>query len=363
LAGTGYIPNNYVETTASIIQGTGTLDIRFWTDGKNNWTDDSLLAEQLGLKQVKLKLQYNQRIDDVMKQLDDQIGAANIYLSGDMLTATTTRIPEATRSDLTEEGAMQRIDDKTVQLSGFVDPSKQTTVVGNGGAAYFNAEALAAAINNNAKSQFWAMLDQTDSSQIYVFRKDGGDNNGLLACDVAAIDATSRRLQDSIQFEHVETSEWRQSGTTFSLGTNAADKWATMKPLQSQAHKGDESWNLTLNGRDVGDDRDLWITAAGELLVPGIDETIINGLDRYSFVQMQDAADGPWAGAALRTQSNAQEAIAALNDAITTKDKIRADLGAIQNRLENTMTNLEIQAENLQASESRISDEIGRAHV
>lgn len=39
------------------------------------------------------------------------------------------------------------------------------------------------------------------------------------------------------------------------------------------------------------------------------------------------------------------------------KDKIRAHPGAMQNRLENTISNLNIQAENLQAAESRISDE------
>uniref|UniRef100_UPI00262B3DF8 flagellin n=1 Tax=Solidesulfovibrio sp. TaxID=2910990 RepID=UPI00262B3DF8 len=38
------------------------------------------------------------------------------------------------------------------------------------------------------------------------------------------------------------------------------------------------------------------------------------------------------------------------------KDKIRANLGALQNRLENTISNLQIQAENLQAAESQISD-------
>ena len=45
-----------------------------------------------------------------------------------------------------------------------------------------------------------------------------------------------------------------------------------------------------------------------------------------------------------------------LNDAIVRKDQIRAHLGAVQNRLENTVTNLNIQAENLQNAESRISD-------
>jgi flagellin len=62
------------------------------------------------------------------------------------------------------------------------------------------------------------------------------------------------------------------------------------------------------------------------------------------------------AGYSISTQSAAQGALTALDDAIVSKDKIRAALGSIQNRLENTITNLTIQAENLQASESRISD-------
>ncbi len=62
------------------------------------------------------------------------------------------------------------------------------------------------------------------------------------------------------------------------------------------------------------------------------------------------------AGKTVSTQGLAQLAMQAINDAIISKDKIRANLGSLQNRLENTITNLEIQAENLQAAESRISD-------
>ncbi len=61
-------------------------------------------------------------------------------------------------------------------------------------------------------------------------------------------------------------------------------------------------------------------------------------------------------GYSISTQDGAQKALVALNDAIVSKDKIRANLGALQNRLENTITNLEIQSENVQAAESRISD-------
>jgi len=59
---------------------------------------------------------------------------------------------------------------------------------------------------------------------------------------------------------------------------------------------------------------------------------------------------------AVYTQEAAQKALEKLNTAIIRKENVRAALGSIQNRLENTITNLQIQAENLQASESRISD-------
>lgn len=58
----------------------------------------------------------------------------------------------------------------------------------------------------------------------------------------------------------------------------------------------------------------------------------------------------------IETQEGAQKALDQIDDAIVIKDNIRANLGALQNRLENTVSNLEIQAENLQAAESRISD-------
>ncbi len=62
------------------------------------------------------------------------------------------------------------------------------------------------------------------------------------------------------------------------------------------------------------------------------------------------------AGFTVSTQSAAQAALVAVQSAIVSKDKIRAHLGALQNRLENTISNLKIQSENISASESRISD-------
>ena len=67
-------------------------------------------------------------------------------------------------------------------------------------------------------------------------------------------------------------------------------------------------------------------------------------------------ADVNAAAYTVSTQAAAQRALDGINAAIISKDKIRAHLGAMQNRLENTISNLQIQAENLQAAESRISD-------
>ena len=61
-------------------------------------------------------------------------------------------------------------------------------------------------------------------------------------------------------------------------------------------------------------------------------------------------------GSTISTQDAAQKALVAVTNAVVSKDKIRAHLGALQNRLENTVSNLTTQAENLQAAESRISD-------
>jgi len=58
----------------------------------------------------------------------------------------------------------------------------------------------------------------------------------------------------------------------------------------------------------------------------------------------------------LQTPDEANRAIGTLDEALKKINKQRADLGAYQNRLEKTVAGLNISAENLQASESRIRD-------
>lgn len=68
------------------------------------------------------------------------------------------------------------------------------------------------------------------------------------------------------------------------------------------------------------------------------------------------AAEVAAAEATFTQASGANEAIDLLDDAISTVSTVRADLGAVQNRFEHTINNLNVAVENLSASESRIRD-------
>ena len=56
------------------------------------------------------------------------------------------------------------------------------------------------------------------------------------------------------------------------------------------------------------------------------------------------------------TQAKAQAALAGLTEAIISRDKIRASLGVLHNRLNSSISKLHTQVENIQSSETQISD-------
>lgn len=61
-------------------------------------------------------------------------------------------------------------------------------------------------------------------------------------------------------------------------------------------------------------------------------------------------------GESVATKQGAQLSLAVIDDALIRTNSIRADLGALQNRLQSTINNLAISDENLSAANSRIRD-------
>ena len=120
-----------------------------------------------------------------------------------------------------------------------------------------------------------------------------------------------------------------------------------------------------LNGNLSGDTHDgSTMTATGKMKVHF--GTANDSAEDYYYIQIGTSTASALGvgnettagrdGATISTQEAAQKALVAITNAVVSKDKIRAHLGALQNRLENTVSNLTTQAENLQAAESRISD-------
>ncbi|WP_029453483.1 flagellin [Clostridium algidicarnis] len=72
--------------------------------------------------------------------------------------------------------------------------------------------------------------------------------------------------------------------------------------------------------------------------------------------ELKDTAKFTINGSDVSTREKADGTITSVNNAIETVSKERSKLGAVQNRLEHTIANLNTSAENLQASESRVRD-------
>jgi len=243
------------------------------------------------------------------------------------------------------------------------------TRVGSGNPYHSPASALVAAINDNIDSRFWARVEDSryrdGHTTVYVFCKEAGDSSCLEACDRAlGLAGNFSRVEDLVLWFNDEAGHSDNRGVVFN---NGGKYWGSMKAKPN----GYGSWNLELTGRDLGTGRDLKILNVGSGadldlgLLAGLGFGLrpdrspagnLGGLGSSGFVEIQNADDGDWAGAHLRTQSHAQEALEALTAAIERKEKIRTALGAYMNRLENTMNHMEISMENLQKAESVISD-------
>lgn len=200
---------------------------------------------------------------------------------------------------------------------------------GGTGNTYIEADDMEALVSSIV-SQIGSKMDNvtlsvntTTASKLDVTAKDPGTAGNSIEVN----DAASRAASDVIgsTFE-----------ATFQIGANSGQSMTIqVGDMRAQA--------LGVSGKESAGT----ITAKnGETAKLTAAESVTNGTNNE---EVEFALD-------VSTHENASAAISVINDAIESVSAQRSSLGAFQNRLEHTISNLGTSSENLQAAESRIRD-------
>ena len=254
---------------------------------------------------------------------------------------------------------------------------------------YINSNAMATNAANNLSNSYGRLQTSTQRLSSGLRINSAADDAAglgireLMRSDVAALNQGVRNANDAISL--IQTADgalgiideklirMKELAEQASTGTyDSTQRLMIESEYQAMASEITRIANATdfngihlLNGNlSSATHSGKGLTSSGKLKVhfgTGNDSS-----EDYYYIQIGDStasalgvgngAKSGTAGYTISTQSAAQNALDALQKAIVSKDKIRANLGALQNRLENTISNLKIQSENIQAAESRISD-------
>jgi flagellin len=264
--------------------------------------------------------------------------------------ATSTELA-ATR--LTVNGQVFAFDDTAATLSYNGGNAISTVGIDGLGSATSMATAFAAILNSNYSSTgVFAAVNGT-TVEMYAVEFGVVGNEIQIVTDTTYVVRSAPTLRGGGEKVLTADAWWDEVNQQFelqiSMDVGGDDHQMRLFSLTSLSGAGD----VIDSNATVGYLGTLTTGYSGLGVVanfPGTDED-------EEWVEAQNGSGNTdWDGADIRTQSAAQLALGALENAITRKDIRRAELGAFANRLENTITNLQIQAENLQAAESRISD-------
>ncbi len=283
------------------------------------------------------------------------IGNARADAIGDEQAAGVATSASAAAADVSS--ATARITANAFTINGPEGSTTVTPVAGN------SAKDVAAAIDNVASTTGVTATAKTQvslstiSNDSYSFTLYGDNATGInVSATVAAGDLTG--LTQAINDHTAETGITATvSGSTVVL-EHATGENIGIENLLGAA-TGTMNVGATTIGAAVGTDSVLvegQVTFHSEkafsLVEGGTSSEIVSGTGGATVnATLQDVAS-----VNISTQSGSNNALAVLDQAIGSIDNIRSDLGAVMNRFESTISNLENVSENISASRSRILD-------
>jgi Flagellin and related hook-associated proteins len=315
--------------------------------------------------------------------LDGTLGTSEITSSNS--TNAEVKSVAATAGTFNAEKAAATADGDPVDYSvTYLDSNgkKQTTTVTYSDAAKTEAttaSAIAAALNGNADiSANFTVKVESDNTLTFTAKTAGKDGasvvtaqNAATAIDVAD-KGTAKNESSTITFADAAT-----KGDTVSIGGKtyefqAASDISKVKAgniaVVIGADKDESAANLAATLKEYGISSADGTTTAGTVTISDMTEVGGKGLTLQIGASASEDQQVSLNIASMSSkglgidkisvanQDAANAAIDTIEAAINTVSGTRADLGALQNRLEHTVNNLGTTSENLTSAESRIRD-------
>ncbi|MBU3208862.1 flagellin [Clostridium algidicarnis] len=253
-------------------------------------------------------------------------------------------------------------------------------------------------IANNTEFNTQKLLDGSFSGKFQI----GANESQNLDLGIKAMTSSNLGLNSQVSVENVDTvlTDKLNDGVYTVKGTELLDvnKNVVGKVAGKEVTLADGTTKITFVDNDIIDGSTIEVTeggkksgltlnvttgkandklSAGEYKIAGTDvfkdDKKIGKLDGANGVKLT-LTDGPEVdlgaifgavktktsftikGSDVSTRGTADGTITSVNNAIESVSKERSKLGAVQNRLEHTIANLNTSSENLQASESRVRD-------
>lgn len=259
---------------------------------------------------------------DIQKALTAELDRSNLSNKFTISSAATTFVARETGSD----GAV------------IVSLSERTTIDGT-----VTNKSIAVGVTTQAKDAYKTLSSSGitkfdgSNSKNAIFEVNGqkfvlasaGTNISGLGKDVTVLTGT-KITSEHAQLISQKTGLNVELGTSAGAGGNAGVSVLIFKPAPGSVGEG----GLSLQIGDTSDAFNQLKVSVGNMSAESLG---ISGLD-------------------ISTQDNAKAAVKVIKDAINQVSATRGDLGAVQNRLEHTINNLGVTAENMTAAESRIRD-------
>lgn len=189
-----------------------------------------------------------------------------------------------------------------------------------------------------------------------TYTVDAGNIKDASGAIVGVVDGTNKSLvkdgsaTDAITFTNEPT-----DGSTIIIKGGKAE----LRQGLTDAGKKLSSGNYEIQGTNVIKDGQIVgkFDATGKNITELNGETVdIKAADLGIKADLADTNKFTINSADISTKANAQGTITSVNNAIEQVSKERSKLGAVQNRLEHTINNLNTSSENLTAAESRVRD-------